>query len=241
VPHKLFDELWQGDLDESGNPINNVAPAWGDLNSDTPADQSFLEEILDKKAAGFKVKAYTNSENFVGTNAAVYEVFVERWKNYCDTDPEVQAFINSQPFHKGIWNRTTQQYEIVYNVDGSEKYPNRKYMFCYAEYILKDYALRYGHYFDTWIFDDAVTMTQNGDDATGGQIEGQRIYQTYANAVHAGNPDVPLAFNNGRSTINYAAYPFAVPTYFDDFTFGHAFLGNNDHAEKSSGRFNLNY
>jgi len=241
VPHKLFDKIWQGDVDENGKPINNVSPPWGDLNSDVPANQSFLEELLKIKAAGFKIKAYTNSENFVGTNHATqYKVFIARWKAYCDTDPKVQAFINSQPFHKGVWNSTKKQYEIAYNADGSEKYPDRKYMFCYAEYILKDYALRYGHYFDTWIFDAANTMTANGDNTSNGLIEEQRIYQAFANAVHAGNPDVPLAFNNGRSTVRYPAYPFAIPTHFDDFTFGHAFGGNNSHAEKPS-RFKLNY
>ena len=241
VPHKLLDKIWQGDRDENGNPMNNVAPLWGDLNADLPVDQSFLEKILKIKAAGFKVKAYTNSENFVGSNhAAQYKVFITRWKTYCDTDPKVQAFINSQPYHQGVWNASKKKYEIAYNADGSEKYPDRKYMLCYAEYILKDYALRYGRYFDTWIFDAANTMTGNGDNTSSGLIEEQRIYQAFANAVHAGNPDVPLAFNNGRSTIRYAAFPFAIPTHFDDFTFGHAFGGNNSHAEKPS-RFKLNY
>ncbi|WP_405563312.1 T9SS type A sorting domain-containing protein [Polaribacter sp. Asnod6-C07] len=228
VPHKLFDMLSGGDA---------VAPSWGDLNSDTPEDDKMLADILKIKAAGFNVKAYTNSENFVGPNADYLQPFVDSWIAYCDTDPDVQAFINSKPYHTGIWNRTTETYE-----DATDTYPMRKYMFCYAEYFLKDYALRYGEYFSSWIFDDGGTMEDNGDNATSGIIEEQRIYQAFANAVHAGNSDIPIAFNNGRSTVNYNSYPFAHTIRFEDFTFGHAFGGNNNHAEKIDGnQFNLNY
>ncbi|WP_405603984.1 T9SS type A sorting domain-containing protein [Polaribacter sp. Asnod1-A03] len=228
VPHKLFDMLPGGDA---------AAPAWGDLNSDTPDNDKMLADILKIKAAGFYVKTYTNSENFVGSNADHLQPFVDSWIAYCDTDPEVQAFINSKPYHTGIWNRTTETYE-----DATDTFPMRKYMFCYAEYFLKDYALRYGKYLDSWIFDDGGTMEQNGDNATSGLVEEQRIYQTFANAVHAGNPDIPIAFNNGRSTVNYNSYPFAHAIRFEDFTFGHAFGGNNNHAEKENGnQFNLNY
>ncbi|MDB4311021.1 hypothetical protein N9965_01135, partial [bacterium] len=125
--------------------------------------------------------------------------------------------------------------------DASATYPNRKYMFCYAEYVLKDYALRYGDYFGSWVFDDGATMAQNGDSQTSGLIEEQRIYQAYANAVHAGNPDLPIAFNNGRSTVNYASFPYAHAVRFDDFTFGHAFGGNDDHASKTGTQFANNY
>ncbi|MGJ8744027.1 T9SS type A sorting domain-containing protein [Polaribacter sp.] len=228
VPHKLFDMLAGGDA---------AAPAWGDLNSDTPDNDKMLADILKIKAAGFYVKTYTNSENFVGPNADYLQPFVDSWIAYCDTDPEVQAFINSKPYHTGIWNRDTETYE-----DATDNFPMRKYMFCYAEYFLKDYALRYGKYLDSWIFDDGSTMGQNGDNATSGIVEEQRIYQAFANAVHAGNPDIPIAFNNGRSTTSYNAYPYAHPVRFEDFTFGHAFGGNNNHAEKENGnQFNLNY
>ncbi|WPR73170.1 Ig-like domain-containing protein [Flavobacterium sp. NG2] len=227
APHKLFDMLAGGDA---------VAPAWGNLNSDTPQNDKMLTDILKIKAAGFNVKAYTNSENFVGTNEASLQPFVDSWIAYCDINPEIQAFINSQPYHTGIWNATTQQYE-----DATATYPLRKYMFCYAEYFLKDYALRYGKYFDSWIFDSGNTMESNGDNAKSGLFEEQRIYQAFANAVHAGNPEIPVAFNNGRSTVNYNAFPYAIPTRFDDFTFGHAFGGNNDHASKTGGQFANNY
>ena len=228
VPHKLFDMLTGGDV---------AAPLWGDLDSDTPDNDNLLADILKIKAAGLRVEAYTNCENFVGSNSDYLQPFVDSWIEYCDTDPDVQAFINSKPYHAGIWNRTTETYE-----DATDTYPMRKYMFCYAEYFLKDYALRYGEHFDTWIFDDGSTMGQNGDNATSGLVEEQRIYQAFANAVHAGNPEIPIAFNNGRSTLNYNSYPFAHAIRFEDFTFGHAFGGNNNHAEKVNGnQFNLNY
>lgn len=225
--HKLFDILPGGDA---------VAPAWGDLSSDEPETNKVLDEMLKVKAAGFKVKAYTNSECFVGNNTEELEVFVTAWKAYCDTNSEVQTFINSQPFHTGIWNRTTEQYE-----DATITHPNRKYMFCYAEYFLKDFALRYGEYVDNWIFDDGGTMAENGDNATSGRVEEQRIYQAFANAVHAGNPEIPVSFNNGRSTTGYFATPFAHAVRFEDFTFGHAFGGNNNHGSKTGGQFNNNY
>ncbi|MDQ8179583.1 Ig-like domain-containing protein [Pelagicoccus sp. SDUM812005] len=231
VPHKLMEQIA---LDAGIEYI--VAPTWGDLSRDEPEHDSMLEKIMEIKAAGFKVKTYTNSENFVGPNQPHLQPFVDAWMAWCDTDPEAQAFINSQPFHTGIWNRDTQQYE-----DASETYPYRKYMFCYAEFILKDHSLRYGEHFAGWIFDDGSTMEQMGDNATSGLIEEQRIYQAYANAVHAGNPEIPIAFNNGRSTVSYASFPFAHAVRFDDFTFGHAFGGNNDHASKEGGQFDRNY
>lgn len=237
APHKLMERLALKGVDGNDTTIDLIAPTWGDLNLDEPEVDDTKDQMLKVKAAGFKVKAYTNSENFVGVNAEEYVAWTERWKEWCDTDPEAQAFINSQPFHTGVWNKTTQQYE-----DATSTYPNRKYMFCYAEFILKDHALRYGDYIDNWIFDDGGTMGENGDNATSGIIEEQRIYQAYSNAVHAGNPEIPTAFNNSRSNLNYASYPFAHAVQFEDFTFGHAFGGNNNHAEKVNGnQFNLNY
>jgi hypothetical protein len=229
APQKLLETIAEGSGVE-------IVPTWGDLSLDEPETDPYLEDVLNVRAAGFRVKAYTNSETFVGTNSDDLQTFVDLWKDYCDTNEEMQTFINSQPFHTGIWNATTQEYE-----DASDTYPNRKYMFCYAEYILKDYAIRYGKYIDNWIFDDGGTMEENGDNATSGLIEEQRIYQAFSNAVHAGNPEIPTAFNNGRSTTNYNSYPFAHPVQFEDFTFGHAFGGNNDHASKTDGQFDSNY
>ncbi|WP_162026987.1 LamG-like jellyroll fold domain-containing protein [Lentimonas sp. CC4] len=237
VPHKLLETVALEGVDGAGPSIDYiVAPTWGNLALDEPENDAFLDEILEIRAAGFRVHAYTNSENFVGSNGDSLQEFVDRWMEYCDADPDMQAFINSQPFHTGVWNQTTQQYD-----DASATYPNRKYMFCYAEFVLKDYSLRYGNYIDAWIFDDGGTMEQNGDNATSGIIEEQRIYQAFANAVRAGNPDCPIAFNNGRSTLNYNSFPFAHAVRFDDFTFGHAFGGNNDHASKTGTQFANNY
>ncbi|MFC5050750.1 carbohydrate-binding protein [Rubritalea spongiae] len=237
APHKLLETIALEGVNGQGPAIDYVvAPSWGDLTQDSPETDELLDKILDIKAAGFKVKAYTNCETFVGTNGDTLQEFVDRWKDYCDNDPTMQAFINSQPFHTGIWNRTTQQYE-----DASATYPDRKYLFCYAEFILKDYALRYGPHIGSWIFDDGSTMGQNGDNATSGLVEEQRLYQAFANAVRAGNPECPIAFNNGRSNVNYDAFPYAHPVRFEDFTFGHAFGGNNDHASKTGSQFNNNY
>ncbi len=235
APHKLLESFWQGDLDVDGKPKNLVVPRWGD--GIEPATDPFGNWCRDVKAAGLNVKVYVNSENIIGKVLDAFTDVDDRWKNWCDTDPEAQKFMNSQPYHTGIWNASTQQYE-----DASATYPDRKYLFCYAEYILKDYSLRYGHYISSWIFDSAEDINKQGDNFSSGLIEEQRIYQAFANAVRTGNPEIPVAFQNGRSTINYEGYPYSIPTHFDDFTFGHAFGGNNDHAEKVTGpQFNLNY
>jgi len=237
VPHKLLERLALEGVSGNDAPIDLVTPSWGDLSLNRPITDVVHDQMLSIKAAGFKVKVYSNSEQFNGTNTDAIEAFNIRWKEWCDTDPEAQAFVNSQPFHTGIWNETTQQYE-----DATSTFPNRKYMFCYAEFVIKDFALRYGHLIDTWIWDSAHDMVAQGDNATSGLIEEQRIYQAYYNACHAGNPDIAIAFNNGRSGTDYFAYPFAPPKRFEDFTFGHAFGGNLNHANKTPGStFDRNY
>ncbi|MGJ8672760.1 Ig-like domain-containing protein [Rubritalea sp.] len=228
APHNLIESIASGLTAVGGDAISAPVPSWGDLSLDEPQDDPFMAEILEVRNAGIGVKVYSNSENFVGTNTEALESFTERWKEYCDTDPEVQAFINSQPYHTGIWNSTTQQYE-----DATATYPDRKYMFCYAEYVLKEYSLRYGKYVSSWVFDSADDMAKNGDSSGSGIVEQERIFQAFANAIHAGNPEIPIAFNRGRlgnDLIDDPAFPYARPTRFDDFTFGHAFNGNNDHA-----------
>jgi hypothetical protein len=236
APNKLLEYLWGGDVDEKGNPINICAPRWGDLSSDEPENDSVREKMQAIKAAGFRVKAYSNCQNFNGKNSKEYEVIAQRWKHFCDTNPTAVAFVKSQPYHTGIWDRKLQRY-----VDASQKFPNRKYMFCYAEYVLKDYALRYGHMIDEWIFDSASDINSAGDNPKSDLVEEQRIYQAFAKAVHAGNPEIAIAFNNGRSTVKSPHFPFADPTLYDDFTFGHSFGGNNNHADKNSGTFKRNY
>ncbi|MGJ8672758.1 hypothetical protein [Rubritalea sp.] len=231
APHNLLESIALGLTAVGGSAIVAPVPTWGDLSQSEPQDDPFLAEILEVRNAGIGVKVYSNSENFVGSNTVDLTAFTERWKEYCDTDPEVQAFINSQPYHTGIWNSTTQQYE-----DATATYPDRKYMFCYAEYVLKEYSLRYGKYVSSWIFDSADDMAKNGDSAGTGVIESERIFQAFANAIHAGNPELPIAFNRGRlgdDLINDSAFPYARPTRFDDFTFGHAYFGNNNHASSA--------
>ncbi|MDP5062632.1 MAG: Ig-like domain-containing protein [Maribacter sp.] len=230
APNKLLEQI----AIDAG--VASVVPTWGDLSLDEPLTDPYRTILNEIRAAGFKVKAYVNSENFVGTNTDALQSFTDAWFAWCDTNPEAQAFINSQPYHTGIWNRDTQQYE-----DATATFPKRKYMFCYAEYVIKDYSLRYGADINNWIFDDGSTMEDNGDNATSGILEEQRIYQAFSNAARAGNTSIPTAFQNGRSTSNYRDFPFAHAVWFEDFKFGHAFGGNNDHASKTGGQFNLNY
>uniref|UniRef100_UPI0040488960 T9SS type A sorting domain-containing protein n=1 Tax=Mariniflexile sp. TaxID=1979402 RepID=UPI0040488960 len=234
APHKLLESFSQGDTDSEGNPLNLVVPRWG--GGIEPENDPFGDWARAVITAGFNVKVYVNSENLIGTNLEPFADIDERWKAWCDTNAEAQAFINSQPYHTGIWNASTQQYE-----DATSTYPERKYLFCYAEYIIKDYSLRYGDLISSWIFDSAKDLDRHGDDFSSGLIEEQRIYQAIANAVRAGNPDIPVAFQNGRSTINYFASPFQIPSRFDDFTFGHAFGGNGNHADKEGSQFTNNY
>ncbi|MFC5051256.1 LamG domain-containing protein [Rubritalea spongiae] len=183
--------------------------------------QGYIDKI---RGAGCMVRAYTNCENFLGTNGTQHEAFVASWKNWCDTNATAQAFINSQSYH---------------TKDG---YPDRPYLFCYAEFILKHYSLTYGHKIDTWVFDDAQgSMAAQGDNPTSGNEDDQRLYLAFADAARAGNDDIAVAFNNGRSTVNYDSFPYAHAVRGDDFTFGHAFGGNTDHASKENGAFYRNY
>ena len=187
-------------------------------------DTKVLDQMTKVIGAGFMVQAYSNCENFIGNNADQFVEFSESWKNWCDTNPAAQAFINSKSYHT------------------KAGFPDRKYMFCYAEFVLKYLSLQYGQHVSIWIFDSAREMETQGDNATSGNVDDQRIFEAFANAARAGNDEIAVAFNNGRSTVNYNSYPFAHATRFDDFTFGHAFGGNNNHAEKVNGnQFNLNY
>ncbi|MGJ8638784.1 MAG: LamG-like jellyroll fold domain-containing protein [Opitutaceae bacterium] len=230
APHRLLEMIAEGLSSVGGSAITAPVPAtWGDFNDDEPDSDRFLNEISGIRNAQLGAKFYSNSDNFTGSNASAYEPFAERWFEYCDTNPEVQAFIASQPYHTGIWNRVNEQYE-----DASAQYPNRKYVFCYAEFVLKDYALRYGKYASSWTFDSAKHMVANGDMDDSGLVEEQRLYQAFANAVWAGSPDCPVAFNNGRLSNDEFGendeFPYARSTRFDDYTFGHAHNGNSDHA-----------
>ena len=189
-------------------------------NNDT-AIQDQLNKI---ENAGYMVQVYNNSENFIGGNQPQFEEFAESWKEWCDTNPQAQAFINSQSYHR------------------KAGFPNRHYMFCYAEFVVKYYSQQYGRQIDLWTFDAGHVMVANGDSDTSGNVDDQRLYLAFADAARAGNNEIAVAFNNGRSNSNFPGYPFAHATRADDFTFGHAFGGNGNHAEKVNGnQFNLNY
>lgn len=241
APHDLLESLWQGDTDDNGNPVNLVVPR-ASIDRDP-----FLELILDVKKAGLKVQVYVNSTNMLSFwrgNTDPWKVdapeelpdVTERWKNWCDTNPEAQEFINSQPYHTAIWNSTTQKYEDV-----TEIYPDRKYMFCYAEFILKDYAIRYGDLIDAWLFDNSKTMRlQHGEKLTG-NLEDQRIYQAWAEACHAGNPNAAIAFNNGQGSDNGVDNPWAPATLFDDYMFGHPFKAGRFFGKYPINRFSIEW
>ena len=184
-------------------------------------DTSVLDQLLTVTEAGFMVQAYSNCENFIGNNAAEFVEFETSWKNWCDTNPAAQAFINSKSYHT------------------KAGFPDRKYMFCYAEFVLKVHSQQYGQYIDIWVFDDGHTMADHGDSQTSGNVDDQRLFEAFANAARAGNDEIAVAFNNGRGNFNSNSFPFAPATRFDDFSFGHAFGGNGDHA--SGNQFDLNY
>ncbi|MGJ8650350.1 MAG: LamG-like jellyroll fold domain-containing protein [Opitutaceae bacterium] len=201
-PHPIIESLWQGDTDTNGDPINLVVPR---ASVDDPL-MSWLEAI---DAAGLRSEIYVNSYNLLARNPEDTQVdypdISDRWENYCDTDPTVQAFINSHPYlQAGDPDR-------------------RKYMFCYAEFILKEYSLRYGDLIDAWCFDSADNIMEDcGDDAESGILDDQRIYEAFADACHAGNPNAAISFNN---SVGVDGAPLATPTLFDDYTFGHPFGG----------------
>jgi hypothetical protein len=186
-------------------------------------DTTYIDKVNLIRNAGYKIAAYNNCEGFVGTNADELEEGAQAFKDWCDTDPDAIAFVNSESYYT------------------DDDYPNRKYMFCYAEYVIKYYSEQYGEYIDCWIFDDAGTMQENGDDYSTGDVDDQRIYEAFANAARAGNDDIAVSFNNGQATLGYDAWPFQIPTRFDDYSFGHAYGGNSDHASLETGTFDRNY
>ncbi|MDO6597935.1 T9SS type A sorting domain-containing protein [Oceanihabitans sp. 2_MG-2023] len=201
-PHPIIESLWQGDTDTNGDPINLVVPRASE-------DDPLLSWLLALRAAGLKTEIYVNSYNLLARNPEDvqedYPDVSDRWMEWCDTNTEAQTFINSQSYHNG---------------DG-----RRQYMFCYAEFILKEYAMRYGDLIDAWCFDSADNIMEDecGDDPASSVLNDQRIYQAFADACHAGNPNAAISFNNSVGDRN--GNPFTTATYFDDYTFGHPFGG----------------
>ncbi|MGJ8724263.1 MAG: LamG domain-containing protein [Roseibacillus sp.] len=201
-PHPILQSLWQGDTDANGDPINLIVPR-------TSAQDPLLSWLEALNAAGLKSEIYVNSYNLLARIPANipsdYPDLSARWENFCDTNPTVQAFISNHPHL------------------APEDPERRKYMFCYAEFILKEYSLRYGDLIDAWTFDSADNIMEDcGDDAASGVLDDQRIYEAFANACHAGNPNAAISFNN---SVGNDIAPFATPSLFDDYTFGHPFGG----------------
>lgn len=207
APHSIIEGLWKGDMDSNGDPINLGVPR-------ASVDDPFLTWLLAIKAAGLKTEVYVNSYNLLDrvptSIPADFPDLSARWKNYCDKNTNTKAFIASKPYHK----------------DGLHD-DRRPYMFCYAEFILKEYAVRYGDLIDAWCFDSAdnIMEAECGDNPDSGVLADQRIYEAFANAVHAGNPNAAVAFNN---SVGVDGAPFATPTLFDDYAFGHPFGGAGD-------------
>lgn len=227
-PHELLESFWLGDTDADGEPINLVVP-----RAENGVDP-FLEMLKAVKAAGMKNQVYVNSSNLLsrdgpdGSNPGSIPNITERWKEWCDTNPAAQAFIKSKPYH----------------VDGIN--PERPYMFCYAEFVLRDYAIRYGDLIDGWLFDSGRWMVTNGDNATSGLVEDQRIYEAFALACRAGNPNTAVAYNNSPGERDLIQNPFSPATLYDDYMFGHPFAGGKrigDHSPTAIGvtRYEMNY
>ena len=161
------------------------------------------------KARNLKTMVYVHSGGLVHGN----EVIAKRWKDYCDSNKEIQKFIKSKPYHT------------------DKDFPNRPYMFAYGEFILKEYSLRYGKQIDSWCFDKAKLVVASGDVVRAKTIDQQRLFENWANACRAGNADAAVAFNHG---VGRGKRPFNDTTRFADFTFGHPFGGIGDMAGSES-------
>ena len=229
-PHALLESFWQGDVDEHGNPVNLVVPR------EASGRDPFLDMLLAVKAKGLKTQVYVNASNLLlRRNIIKGEVVIlpnpkelpnitKRWMEWCDTDPKAQAYITDL--------RSKKQF----NIDGD--FPERKYMFCYAKFILKDYAVRYGDLVDAWIFDSGKMMyLYNGDDKNSGELNDQLIYQAFAQAVHQGNPDAAISFNNSVGSKDTNENPYSAASLYNDYMFGHPYnggkrVGENPHNKR---------
>ncbi|MDA7747248.1 hypothetical protein N8878_07965, partial [Psychromonas sp.] len=191
APHKLLESFWYDDgidRDESGEPLQNlVVPRWGDLSSDEPESDQLKEWLVSIKAMGFKTQIYMNTGNMVrDTIPGTFPDVQTRWMEWCDTNTEAQAFLNSETYRTAAYDAETGEYTDT-------SFTERAYMFCYLEFVLKDYAVRYGDLIDAWVFDNPGMISGKGDNPDNGLLEDQRIYEAFAESVHAGNPYAALA------------------------------------------------
>jgi hypothetical protein len=221
APHPLLEKFWQGDTNSSGEPINLIVPR------ESTGIDPFLNILRAIKTAGMKTQVYVNSSNMLerdgNTNPSYIPNITARWKQFCDTDPEVQTFINSQPYHT------------------HPDYPNRQYMFAYAEFILKAYSERYGELIDGWLFDSGRYIYGNGDNATSGVEQEQTLYRAFAKAAQAGNPSAPVSFNNSPERDTEQINPFSEATHYDDYMFGHPYNGGKIIGDHKLGLYSRNF
>ncbi|MCC4831803.1 RICIN domain-containing protein [Shewanella sp. 10N.7] len=228
APLDILESLWQGDTDEDGNFINLTVP-----RASSGVDP-FLDMLVATKAAGLKTQIYINSSNMLRRvddseedgytpNPDYLPNITERWKELCDTDEEIQAFLNSQSYHF------------------SDEHPERQYMFAYAEFVLKVYSERYGDLIDAWLFDTGEYIDHSGDHSTSGEKEEQTLYGAFAKAARAGNPHAPVSFNNGPERDTEESNPFSEATHYDDYMFGHPYNGGRNMGNHDNGLYDRNY
>ena len=220
APHDILESLWEGDVDSDGNIINLVVPRA------SSGKDPFLKALENVKAAGLRTEIYVNLANMTQSwrvpnsgpnqkdNPPEIPNITERWKNWCDTNAQAQSYINSASY---ISTPPTNNYLVN----------ERKYMFCYTEFILKEYSERYGDLIDAWTFDSGKQLYQynSGEDFESGKNSDQLLYKAFANAARSGNPDAAISFNNSQATDVYGENPYPLPTTSEDYTFGHPFYG----------------
>jgi len=205
---------------------------------------NFLVWLKAIKAAGYRTQVYLNGANMMKrhvkkapcTHLPQYDhpasipTISEVWKRYCDAN--FQDFIDSKATH------TEQYYESAVVQQGDTTgHPDRKYAFCYAEYVIKAYSDRYGTLIDAWMFDGARNIEgQTGDEPLlhPGDPTHLEAYKAFANAARAGNPDAAVCFNNGLGADDAVNNPYHAIMY-DDYTMGHPFNGGNFIGDDSGG------
>ena len=234
APHPVLEALHSTRWDSLLENAMIVPPA-----SDGDNFMAWLKAI---KAAGYRTQVYLNGANMMKrhvnkapcTHLPQYDpptsipTISEVWKRYCDSN--YQEFIDSRPTH-------TEQYEesAVVQQGDSTGHPDRKYAFCYAEFVLKTFSERYGTLIDAWMFDGARNIEgQTGDEPLlhPGDPSHLEAYKAFADAARAGNPDAVVCFNSGLGAADAVNNPYHAIMY-DDYTMGHPFNGGKNIGDKS--------